>query len=94
MRHAFLQGPMDLRRLLTVLIAAVPVGMTASPFITTLPLFVMEHISISGAPPPPFGYLVADSAIGIVLGLAVVLTAGFYGLLLVATSRGLLRVRP
>ena len=42
------QGPLNLGRLLTALMAALPAGLLAAPFACGLPVFIMEHISISG----------------------------------------------
>lgn len=72
------QGSLTPRKLLSVLIVSVPAGMMVAPFAAALPIFVMEHISISGAPPPPIGYLVGDTAIGAIVGLAAFVTGSFY----------------
>lgn len=52
----------------------------------------MEHISLSGSPPPPLGHVVGDAAVGVVLGLAVAVTGAFYAAIVAQSARPILRV--
>ena len=55
-----------------------PAALVTAPLITILAVFIMEHISISGAPPPPFGFLVGDVVLGAVCGLSFFAALSFY----------------
>ena len=102
-----LQGKLTTASLMAILAIAMPAAVVNSPLLACLPVFILEHLSISGiffeassdshnthninshvgAPPQPLGRFVAGLTAGIVLGLAVVTTAGFYVLLLAAQPR-------
>ena len=62
-------------RLLWTLGTAVPALLSVATF-GTLPIFVMEHISLSGKGAGPLGPAAADVAVGVLFGLAATILIG------------------
>ena len=62
-------------RLLWTLATALPAVLSVATF-GTLPIFVMEHISLSGRGAGPLGSAAADVAVGCLFGLAVTIIFG------------------
>ena len=62
-------------RLLWTLVTAVPALLSVATF-GTLPIFVMEHISLSGKGAGPLGPAGADVAVGVLFGLAATILIG------------------
>ena len=78
--------------MLLAYVITTPAVFVTAPLVTTLTVFIMEHVSISGSPPPPFGFLVGDVVLGAVCSLAFFAAASFYTVSFAHTSKSLLKV--
>ncbi len=92
LKGLLLQGRISLPSMLLPYAITAPAVFLTAPLITTLTVFIMEHISISGSPPPPFGFLVGDVVLGAVCSLAFFVAASFYTTCYAHASKGLLKV--
>ena len=88
----FVQGGSQWQKLLGCLVVAFPVAVLTAPFAVGLPVFVMEHLSISGSPPPPLGFLVGDVALGGIVAVAAFVTGSFYATCLSTLPSRILKV--
>lgn len=89
-----LQAFLDIRSLLALLAISIPASIVTMPFLTCLPIFIMEHISISGGQAARGGHLVGDVVISAIIGLALFVTGAYYAILIAHIARRRLRVKP
>lgn len=55
-------------KLMWTLVTTLPALVGVGPFVSSLPLFLAEHMSIGGAGQPPLGHLAADVLLGLLFG--------------------------
>ncbi|CAL8464405.1 g3940 [Coccomyxa elongata] len=66
---------------------AVPALISVAPSLLTLPLFILEHLSIGGAGKPPLGALAADVVTGLLFGIVAALVLGHLAAWLAYSAR-------
>ncbi len=76
-----------MQRLAWALATAVPALSSVAPSLLTLPLFILEHLSIGGAGKPPLGALAADVVTGLLFGIVAALVLGHLAAWLAYSAR-------
>ncbi len=76
-----------MQRLAWAVATAVPALISVAPSLLTLPLFILEHLSIGGAGKPPLGALAADVVTGLLFGIVAALVLGHLAAWLVYSAR-------